>query len=150
MKVAKRRSRYPNLSMPAEIQALVDADIEQQGAARQVDQQMLGQSDVPSERDRQRAAAQRMGIFMAAARAQRIEPQERVGIAHQTAHHRLDRFAHVGGRQRPPVADIIEDATGEHRLTRPVGEVYRRDAGIEHNVINGGKKPMSFIEIEYK
>lgn len=45
---------------------------------------------------------------------------------------------------------LIEDATGEHRLKRPVGEVYRRDAGVEHNVINGGKKPMSFIEIEYK
>ena len=35
MKVAKRRSRYPNLSMPAEIQALVDADIEQQGYSSQ-------------------------------------------------------------------------------------------------------------------
>ena len=35
MKVAKRRSRYPNLSMPAEIQVLVDADIEQQGYSSQ-------------------------------------------------------------------------------------------------------------------
>jgi mannose-6-phosphate isomerase-like protein (cupin superfamily) len=30
------------------------------------------------------------------------------------------------------------------------GAAYRRDAGIEHNVINAGKEPMPLIEIEYK
>ena len=30
------------------------------------------------------------------------------------------------------------------------GEAYRRDAGIEHNVINNGDAPMSFIEVELK
>jgi len=32
----------------------------------------------------------------------------------------------------------------------PAGEAYRRDVGIEHNVINGGDRPMVFIETELK
>jgi quercetin dioxygenase-like cupin family protein len=52
-----------------------------------------------------------------------------------------------------PLSDchfLIEDALGERRVTSKAGEAYRRDAGVEHNVINGGDQPMSFIEIEYK
>ncbi|WP_138934802.1 cupin domain-containing protein [Roseovarius arcticus] len=30
------------------------------------------------------------------------------------------------------------------------GSVYARSEGIEHNVINGGDAPMSFIEVELK
>lgn len=45
---------------------------------------------------------------------------------------------------------LIEDAGGDRRVTSRAGEVYRRDAGVEHNVVNGGSEPMSFIEIEYK
>ena len=30
------------------------------------------------------------------------------------------------------------------------GSAYRRDAGVEHNVINAGQEKMSFIEIELK
>lgn len=30
------------------------------------------------------------------------------------------------------------------------GDAYRRNAGVKHNVINNGKAPMSFIEIEIK
>jgi quercetin dioxygenase-like cupin family protein len=30
------------------------------------------------------------------------------------------------------------------------GTVYRRNEGIEHNVINGGDAPMSFVEVELK
>ena len=30
------------------------------------------------------------------------------------------------------------------------GVSYRRDEGVEHNVINGGDKPMSFVEVELK
>ncbi len=30
------------------------------------------------------------------------------------------------------------------------GSVYSRNEGIEHNVINGGDAPMSFIEVELK
>eukprot|EP01031_Cornospumella_fuschlensis_P012630 gene12630-15428_t len=37
---------------------------------------------------------------------------------------------------------LIEDASGERRVTSKAGEVYRRDAGVEHNVVNGGDQPM--------
>ena len=32
----------------------------------------------------------------------------------------------------------------------PAGECYRRDAGVEHNVINGGTAEMRFVEVEIK
>ncbi|QFY59340.1 cupin domain-containing protein [Rhizobium grahamii] len=45
---------------------------------------------------------------------------------------------------------LIEDKDGDRRIYLAAGAAYRRDAGVEHNVVNGGAKPMSFIEIEYK
>jgi quercetin dioxygenase-like cupin family protein len=65
-----------------------------------------------------------------------------------TGHH-----THGLGYVVVPLSDchfLIEDALGERRVTSKAGEAYRRDAGVEHNVINGGDQPMSFIEIEYK
>jgi quercetin dioxygenase-like cupin family protein len=65
-----------------------------------------------------------------------------------TGHH-----THGLGYVVVPLTDchfLIEDALGERRVTSKAGEAYRRDAGVEHNVINGGDQPMSFIEIEYK
>jgi hypothetical protein len=49
-------------------------------------------------------------------------------------------------RARPPALAtlLLDDAVV--RITR----WDRRDAGIEHNVVNAGDQPMSFIEIEYK
>ncbi|MEX0316451.1 MAG: cupin domain-containing protein [Ruegeria sp.] len=32
----------------------------------------------------------------------------------------------------------------------PAGTAYRRDEGVEHNVINAGDTPMSFVEVELK
>ena len=32
----------------------------------------------------------------------------------------------------------------------PAGTAYRRDEGVEHNVINAGDAPMSFVEVELK
>ena len=32
----------------------------------------------------------------------------------------------------------------------PAGTAYRRDEGVEHNVINAGEAPMSFVEVELK
>ncbi len=32
----------------------------------------------------------------------------------------------------------------------PAGTSYRRDEGVEHNVINSGDAPMSFVEVELK
>lgn len=45
---------------------------------------------------------------------------------------------------------LIEDDAGSRQVDVARGAAYRRDAGISHNVINGGSEPMSFIEIEYK
>ncbi|MBA4799230.1 MAG: cupin domain-containing protein [Rhizobiales bacterium] len=65
-----------------------------------------------------------------------------------TGHH-----THGLGYVVVPLTDchfLIEDAAGERRVTSKAGEAYRREAGVEHNVINGGDQPMSFVEIEYK
>lgn len=37
-----------------------------------------------------------------------------------------------------------------NRVTVPAGTSYRRDTGVEHNVINDGKAVMSFVEVELK
>ncbi len=35
-------------------------------------------------------------------------------------------------------------------VTVPAGTAYRRDEGVEHNVINAGDARMSFVEVEIK
>lgn len=46
---------------------------------------------------------------------------------------------------------LLEEPNGETRsVLVPAGTVYRRDEGVEHNVINGGDSPMSFVETELK
>ena len=45
---------------------------------------------------------------------------------------------------------LEEPGGGERRVTVPAGSAYRRQEGVEHNVVNGGGFPMSFIEIELK
>ncbi|WP_377292741.1 cupin [Rhizobium sp. SG2393] len=45
---------------------------------------------------------------------------------------------------------LIEDKDGTREVKVRAGEVYRREAGVEHNVVNGGTAFMSFIEIETK
>ncbi len=46
---------------------------------------------------------------------------------------------------------LLEEPGGETRdAVIPAGTVYRRDKGVEHNVINGGDAPMSFVETELK
>jgi quercetin dioxygenase-like cupin family protein len=47
-------------------------------------------------------------------------------------------------------AFLLEEATGERRVDVAQGAAYTREAGMEHNVVNGGDAPMSFIEIEFK
>lgn len=45
----------------------------------------------------------------------------------------------------------LEEPGGETReVLIPAGTVYRRDEGVEHNVINGGNTSMTFIETELK
>ena len=45
----------------------------------------------------------------------------------------------------------LEEPGGTAReVLVPAGTTYRRDQGVNHNVINGGDAPMSFVEIELK
>ena len=46
---------------------------------------------------------------------------------------------------------LLEEPGDETReVVIPAGTVYRRDEGVEHNVINGGDAQMSFVETELK
>ena len=50
-----------------------------------------------------------------------------------------------------PCSFLLEEPGGQtRRVELPAGSVYRRDEGVEHNVVNGGDASMSFIEIELK
>ena len=65
-----------------------------------------------------------------------------------TGHH-----THGLGYVVVPMTDcqfLIEDETGSRKVDVAKGAAYRREAGISHNVVNGGDEFMSFIEIEYK
>lgn len=65
-----------------------------------------------------------------------------------TGHH-----VHGLGYVVVPITDcqmLIEDAAGSRSVFIAQGDCYRRDAGVEHNVVNGGKDHMAFVEIEYK
>ncbi|MCZ4353806.1 cupin domain-containing protein [Roseovarius aestuarii] len=45
----------------------------------------------------------------------------------------------------------LEAPGGEiSEVTIPAGTAYRRNEGVEHNVINAGNAPMSFVEVELK
>lgn len=46
---------------------------------------------------------------------------------------------------------LLEDPGGGGRTVLvPAGTTYRRNAGVEHNVVNGGDAPMCFVEVELK
>jgi quercetin dioxygenase-like cupin family protein len=45
---------------------------------------------------------------------------------------------------------LEEPGGGSRQVMVPAGTSYRRQEGVEHNVVNGGKKPMSFVELELK
>jgi len=49
-----------------------------------------------------------------------------------------------------PCHFLLEEPGGHRTADMQAGDVYRRDAGVEHNVVNAGDAPMSFIEIELK
>ena len=65
-----------------------------------------------------------------------------------TGHH-----VHGMGYVVVPMTDcafLIEDDEGAREIDLAAGAAYRREAGVAHNVVNRGDKPMAFIEIEYK
>jgi beta-alanine degradation protein BauB len=50
-----------------------------------------------------------------------------------------------------PCSFLLEEpGGGERRVEMEAGVAYRREEGVEHNVVNGGAAPMSFVEVELK
>jgi quercetin dioxygenase-like cupin family protein len=45
---------------------------------------------------------------------------------------------------------LEEPGGGSRRVLVPAGSAYRRSEGVEHNVVNDGGGPMSFVEVELK
>jgi quercetin dioxygenase-like cupin family protein len=45
---------------------------------------------------------------------------------------------------------LEEPGGGSRRVLVPAGTAYRRSEGVEHNVVNDGAVPMSFVEVELK
>jgi len=45
---------------------------------------------------------------------------------------------------------LEEPGGGSRRVDMGAGIAYRRDEGVEHNVVNAAEEPMSFMEIELK
>jgi quercetin dioxygenase-like cupin family protein len=45
---------------------------------------------------------------------------------------------------------LEEPGGGTRRAEVAAGSAYRRDAGVEHNVVNACDRPMAFVEIELK
>lgn len=50
-----------------------------------------------------------------------------------------------------PCVFVLEEPGGaSRRVEMEAGVAYRRDEGVEHNVVNGGDQPMAFVEVELK
>ncbi len=50
-----------------------------------------------------------------------------------------------------PCSFLLEEpGGGSRRVDMEAGVSYRREEGVEHNVVNGGKEPMTFVEVELK
>ena len=50
-----------------------------------------------------------------------------------------------------PCRFLLEEPGGGSRsVDMESGVAYRRSEGVEHNVVNAGDRPMSFVEIELK
>jgi beta-alanine degradation protein BauB len=45
---------------------------------------------------------------------------------------------------------LEEPGGGTRRVLVPAGTAYRRQEGVEHNVVNDGPLPMVFVEVELK
>jgi quercetin dioxygenase-like cupin family protein len=47
-------------------------------------------------------------------------------------------------------AFLLEEDAGAREVDVPSGAVYRRNTGVEHNVVNRGAEAMAFVEVELK
>jgi mannose-6-phosphate isomerase-like protein (cupin superfamily) len=45
---------------------------------------------------------------------------------------------------------LEEPGGGSRRVDMKGGIAYRREEGVEHNVVNAASAPMSFVEVELK
>ncbi len=45
---------------------------------------------------------------------------------------------------------LVHDGAQIHEVQRSAGDSYGREAGVAHDVMNGGAGPMAFVEIELK
>jgi mannose-6-phosphate isomerase-like protein (cupin superfamily) len=45
---------------------------------------------------------------------------------------------------------LEEPGGGSRRVDMKAGIAYRREEGVEHNVVNAASAPMSFVEVELK
>ena len=45
---------------------------------------------------------------------------------------------------------LEEPGGGSRKVLVPAGTAHRRSEGVEHNVVNDGAGPMSFVEVELK
>ncbi len=45
---------------------------------------------------------------------------------------------------------LLEESGGERRVDMAAGVVYRRDEGVEHNVVNPNPHEFVFVEVELK
>jgi len=91
-------------------------------------------------------------------------PQAKATLQHEDDLVRVTRYDFAPGAETGhhrhgydyvivPLTDgdlLLEDATGEHRAALTAGVSYRRPVGVEHNVINAGTRPLSFVEVEIK
>lgn len=50
----------------------------------------------------------------------------------------------------PCTFQLEEPGGGTRTVDMEAGVAYRRDEGVEHNVVNGGSQPMAFVEVELK
>jgi len=47
-------------------------------------------------------------------------------------------------------AFLLEEKDGAREIDIGTGAAYRRDCGVEHNVVNRGAEAMAFVEVELK
>ncbi len=91
-------------------------------------------------------------------------PQAKATLQHDDERVRVTRFDFQPGEETGhhrheysyvivPITDgklLIEDSSGSREAALDAGVSYARPAGVEHNVVNRGDRPLSFVEIELK
>lgn len=97
--------------------------------------------------------------------AARSRPEATANQLHDDDRVRVTRFEFAPGEETgwhqhqydyvvTPVTDChmlleLPDGTSQ-QASLAAGEAYHRSAGVNHNVVNAGDRPMSFVEVELK